>query len=165
MAFESKRFIIFVKFLSDKMKKILGKSILDKPTNRNGAHKKYFLYYNIIYYGTVMKWPWKIWYTNMAAVRWDFSSLSRKRLLRAWSFETLIPAAATVHRSLRQSRYRWFHLWSCKDINFFRKNILQPTNPILLLTFFWAKKRHIRWTMTDLQELQEIAHLKNWKIV
>ena len=40
--------------------------------------------------------------------RWDFSSLSRKRLLRAWSFETLIPAAATVYSSSRHSGFIWF---------------------------------------------------------
>ena len=55
MALESKYFTIFVEFLSVKMKKILGKLILNEPTNRNGAHKKCFLYYNIIHYGTVMK--------------------------------------------------------------------------------------------------------------
>ena len=77
--------------------------------------------------------------TKMATVgccaRWDFSSLSRKRLLRAWSFETLIPAAATVYSSSRHSGFIWFLLRSFKLVDISNRSDQQWKHNKLLLTY------------------------------
>ena len=64
--------------------------------------------------------------TVSCCARWDFSSLSRKRLLRAWSFETLIPAAATVYSLSRHSGFIWFLLRSFKLVDMYFK-LFRPT--------------------------------------
>ena len=74
--------------------------------------------------------------------RWDFSSLSRKRLLRAWSFETLIPAAATVYSSSRHSGFIWFLLRSFKLVDISNRSDQQwkHNNPMIKKIIFTRPK-------------------------
>ena len=89
--------------------------------------------------------------TKMATVgccaRWDFSSLSRKRLLRAWSFETLIPAAATVYSSSRHSGFIWFLLRSFKLVDISNRSDKQwkHNNPMIKKIIFTRPKGTFDW--------------------
>ena len=79
--------------------------------------------------------------------RWDFSSLSRKRLLRAWSFETLIPAAATAYSSSRHSEFIWFLLRSFKlvDISNHSDQQWKYNNPMIKKIIFTRPKGTDDW--------------------